>query len=98
MDNDLTNTLGMLLDTLGIERAVRLLDTVSTPAKCHALQVEIQTRYALRLLHAGNTRPQIRDRLASAYGLSRDTCYQRINAAIERRMRQPNWLAAPPTL
>lgn len=90
MDNDLTNTLAMLLDTLGSKRALALLKEVSTPAKCHAMQVEIQTRHALRLLHSGNTRPQIRDRLASAYGLSRDTCYQRINAAIERRMRERN--------
>lgn len=90
MANDLTNTLSMLLDTLGEERATSIMKMVATPAKCNALQVEIQTRHALRLLYAGNTRPQIRDRLMFAHGIAKETAYMRINAAIYRKF-QPKY-------
>jgi len=75
-----------LLDAVGEAAAVRILEGVARPGALRVLAVEVQTRHALRLLCAGEPRSVIRDRLRAAHEIGWQTAYDRINAALDRRM------------
>ena len=82
---DLLPIIAQLLDQVGTEAATTTINSVGSPEARRVLASEVQTRMALRLLHAGDNRPQIRDRLMQVHGISKTLAYQRINKAIMRR-------------
>jgi hypothetical protein len=82
---ELLPIIAQLLDQVGTEAATETINAVGSPEARRVLASEVQTRMALRLLHAGDNRPQIRDRLMQVHGISKETAYARINAAIFRR-------------
>lgn len=74
-----------MLDAMGHKAARMALVDLGALGALHQLEREIQTRHALALLQSGCTRPQARDRLKCAHGVTRKTAYRRINDAIDRR-------------
>lgn len=75
-----------LLDRHGYDGAMNALWALGTgPLARSVCQREGMIRTALAMLEAGNTRPQVRDRLMMRWGIGKTLAYQLIERAIDRR-------------
>lgn len=87
MRNHAQTQINALLTVCNEARARAILSELGTLAALRDFDTEAQTRYAMHLTEAGESRRTVVHRLCARYGMSEKSAYRRVNEAINRRAR-----------